>query len=328
MMVHQPYRVGIVGAGNILKMHMEGMRRHPDRLVPAALCDVDAVRLRAAADKWSIPAHYEKLEDMLCNEALDAVVVVTPSHIRRDVLEPIMEKHIPVFCEKPLAETYSEAASIAAAAARLGAVAAVNQNFRRFFAFEMARERLAAGTVGKPRHLSQTVLGWRRDQGWRMERDRYVMSVMSIHWLDGYRYLFNEDPRSVYCSAAEFPDISADTAVSVTLDFPSGVLVSLNESFSSRQRYLHACLDCESGSLLLDYKGLVQIAGDGTREEIPNRYDKPEATVSLLLDLCEAAAENRQPLTSMEDNLRSMRLLEAAYRSLTEKRIVNLEEIQ
>lgn len=44
-MRRSPLRLGLVGAGNILKMHMKGIRRHPDRLSAVALCDPDAERL-------------------------------------------------------------------------------------------------------------------------------------------------------------------------------------------------------------------------------------------------------------------------------------------
>jgi predicted dehydrogenase len=41
-----PYRIGIVGAGNISKLHLDGMRRHPGRVAAVALCDPDALRVK------------------------------------------------------------------------------------------------------------------------------------------------------------------------------------------------------------------------------------------------------------------------------------------
>ena len=329
-MKDQPYRVGLVGAGNIVKMHMAGIRRHPEKLAAVAVSDVNPARLAEVAATWNIPGRYGDVRDMLANEALDAAIVLTPTHVRREVLQPVMEKRIPVFCEKPLAETYAEAAGIAAEARRLNVPVAINQNFRRFFTFEMARELLAGGELGRPLHLTQTVLGTRRDRGWRLDRDRYVMSVMSIHWFDGYRFLLGEEPGSVYCRTPETATSAGrgETAVSVTLDFPSGAVVNLNESFSSFAPFSRACLDCERGSLVMDYPGLIRIDAEKNSVEMKNPYDKPEATVSLLLDLCAAAREERPPLTDIADNLKTMRILEAAYRSLAERRLVHLEEIQ
>ncbi len=325
----KPLQVGLIGAGNILKMHMEGIRRHPDRILPVALCDLDPDRLATAAAHWEIPGRYASVDSMLAEQELDVAVVLTPTHVRREVLGAIMEKRIPLFCEKPLAETYSEARDIAMLAKDLGVPVAVNQNFRRFFSFELARSVLAGGELGRPLHLTQTALSTRRDQGWRLERDRYVMSVMSVHWLDGYRFLFDQEPVSVYCRGPKAANCGCgETAVSLILDFPDGQVVNLSESFSSFDACAHARLDCESGSLDLDYAKLVHMHADKSRSELNNPYDKPEATVSLLLDLCDAAATGRAPLTGIEDNLNTMRVLEAAYRSLKENRVVKLKEIQ
>ncbi len=322
-------RIGIVGAGNIVRMHMQGIQRHPAELAVVAVCDPDAARLKDVAKTWEIPHRYETVERMLAGETLDAAVVLTPTHVRRQVLLPLMEAGVPVLCEKPLAETYGEAVTLADEADRLKATVAVNQNFRRFFTFEMARGILATGRLGRPLHLIQSALWKRRDKGWRLDRDRYVMAVMSIHWFDGYRFLLNEEPLAVSCLAPR-TDSSAggETAVSVTLTFPGGTVVDLSESFSSFVPHAYAQLDCEKGSLILDYKALIEVDAEGNQTEHPNPCDKPEATVSLLLDLCAAASEGRRPLTDIRDNVNSMRIMEAAYRSLDEGRPVRLEDIR
>ncbi|MCK4375155.1 MAG: Gfo/Idh/MocA family oxidoreductase [Candidatus Brocadiae bacterium] len=43
------YRVGIVGAGSISKLHLEGIRRHADRMRVVAFCDPDEERCQARA---------------------------------------------------------------------------------------------------------------------------------------------------------------------------------------------------------------------------------------------------------------------------------------
>ena len=116
--------------------------------------------------------------------------------------------------------------------------------------------------------------------------------------------------------------------VVIVLTFPGGTVVDLSESFSSFAPHAHAQLDCENGSLILDYKTLIEVDAEGRRTEHTNPYDKPEATVSLVLDLCAAAKASRPPLTDVRDNVNSMRIMEAAYRSLEAGRPVQLEEIR
>ncbi len=318
------YRVGIVGAGNISRLHLDGIARHPDRTQVVALCDPDEATAKARAADYGVSSTYFDLGRMIAEAGLDVAIVCTPTHVRKAVIWPLLDAGIPVFCEKPFAETYSEAAEIAQKAQETGVPVAVNQNFRRHFAFHVARDLLDQGHLGRPLHLVQVANRLRRDRGWRLERRRYVMAVMSIHWFDGYRYLLGEEPERVYCQGVNSPatDGGEDTAVSVTLTFPSGTVVSLSESFSSFARHEHCCLDCEAGALAMDYGSLQEIRASGDVLTHDNPYDKPEATYYLLNDLMQAAASGRAPETGAADNLNTMRILEAAYRSLQENRPV------
>lgn len=324
------FRVGIVGAGNICRLHLEGIARHPDRMRVTALCDPDTDALGARAEAWQIAEVYADLEGMLARAQLDAAVVCTPTHVRKDVLAALIDAGIPVFCEKPFAETFAEAAEIERRARDRGVPVAINQNFRRHFTFFLARRLLAQGHLGRPLHLTQVTGALRRDRGWRLERQRYVMAVMSIHWFDGYRYLLGDEATEVYCRAVNSPAAEGgrDTAVSVLLQFSKGAVACLTESFSCFAGASCCILDCELGGLAMGYDRLEEVRADGQRFEHRNPFDKAEATYVLLDDLLRAAAEGRPPETSAADNLRSMRILEAAYRSVEEERPIRPAEIE
>ncbi|MHC4503354.1 MAG: Gfo/Idh/MocA family protein [Planctomycetota bacterium] len=324
-----PCRAAIVGAGSISKLHFEGIARHPDRARVVALCDPDGRALEARAGEHGIRRAYTDLGEMVAGAGLDVAIVCTPTHVRADVVLPLVEAGIPVFCEKPFAETYAEAARMELASREAGVPVAVNQNFRRHFTFAVACEVLAGGELGRPLHLVQSVEHLRRDRGWRLERSRYVMAVMSIHWFDGYRFLLGDEPETVYCRGVNSPATEGgdDTAVSVVLEFRKGTVVSLSESFSSFARESVCSLDCESGGLVMDYRSLTEVRADGERIEHVNPFDKAEATWYLLDNLLKAAKESAEPETSAADNLKSMRVLEGAYRSMKEGRVVRVEEI-
>lgn len=322
-------RVGIVGAGNISKLHLGGMARHADGCIAAAITDPDEQALVNRARDYAVEETYPTLDAMIANAALDAAIVCTPTHVRSSVVIPLLEADIPVLCEKPLGETLEEAEEMAEASARTDTPLAVNQNFRRHFSFAMAREVIASGAVGKPLHLTQISTMLRHDAGWRLDRKRYVMAVMSIHWFDGYRWLFDAEPTTVYCSGVNSPatEGGGDTGVSVVLTFPGGIVASLTESFSSFKRMSYCCLDCEKASLEMSMAQLRIVRGQDDVEIRENSYDKAEATYHVLDDLLRATEEGREPETSAADNIKSMRIMEAAYRSLETGEPVRLEEV-
>jgi predicted dehydrogenase len=48
-------RVGIVGAGNISRLHLDGMKRHPDRFAPVALMDPHEASLLERSREYASP---------------------------------------------------------------------------------------------------------------------------------------------------------------------------------------------------------------------------------------------------------------------------------
>ena len=324
------HNIGLVGAGNISKLHLNGIQRHTDRYRAAAICDPDANSAAERAAEYSIPEKYSGVSEMIAGADIDAAIVCTPTPVRSDVIFPLLEAGIPVLCEKPFAETYAEAAAITARVSDLGVPLCINQNFRRNFSFTLARDALKSGEYGKPLHLTHMVKGLRRDKGWRNTRSRYVMAIMTIHWFDGYRWMLDEEPESVFCAGVNSPltDGRDDTGISVTLKFPSGAVAALSESFSSFHRINACSLDCERATFEMNNKFLRILKDNDEVDEQINQYDMPEATFFNLNELVTANKENRQPETSALDNLNSMRILEAAYRSLAEGRVVELSEIE
>ena len=161
----RPARIGIVGAGNISKLHLDGMKEHPDRAVCVALCDPDPDNLKARCEEYGIHTTFATVEDFAANSGVDAAIVCTPTQLRLEVLEPLMRAGIPILCEKPLAETYREAKATVEAAEKYGVPVAVNQNFRRHFTFAMGKDLLAQKDFGRPLHLVQKAMGLRRDVG-------------------------------------------------------------------------------------------------------------------------------------------------------------------
>ena len=324
----RPARIGFVGAGGVSKMHLDGMKRHPDQVKVVALCDANPEALAVRKVEFGAETTHTDLEEMIRSARLDAAIVCTPTHVRRVVVEPLLRAGIPVLVEKPLAETYAEAAEMARISAETGTPVAVDQNFRRHFGFALARDVITSGEIGQPRHITHVTSYWRVDQGWRATRGRYLMAVMSIHWFDGYRFMLDDEAESVYARAIHDPH-GADIAVSLVIRMRKGTMISLSESFRPCVNQNLCQLDATEGGLLLGHSNITVISADRSRRrEVPNPHDKIEATFLPLADLLAARAQGRQPETSVHDNLGSMRILEAAYRSAEEGRVVRTEEIR
>ena len=75
-------RIGIVGAGNIGRIHAQAAQWAGSTV--AAICDVDLARAEALAAAHPGATALESLETLLARDDLDALVIAVPNHRHRD----------------------------------------------------------------------------------------------------------------------------------------------------------------------------------------------------------------------------------------------------
>lgn len=147
MTENQDLRVGVVGAGAIVRMsHLPSIAR-TDGVRAVALADPDEERVGLLAKEHGAVAHTDYAR-MLDETEMDAVLVALPNHLHRDVIERATARGLHVFTEKPVAHDLEDARAIEAACDAAGVVTLTgfNQRFRE--PVQLAKEGIDAGVVG------------------------------------------------------------------------------------------------------------------------------------------------------------------------------------
>lgn len=96
-------RVGLIGAGGIGNIHLEGFLENGN-------CELAAVASRTeehakdAAQKFNIPKMYSQdgWKDMLKDENLDVVSICTPNYLHAPMILEAIRNDIHILCEKPI----------------------------------------------------------------------------------------------------------------------------------------------------------------------------------------------------------------------------------
>lgn len=322
------YKVGIVGAGGVTELHFVGYKDHPERIEVTALCDPNPEALHAKADKYGVPQRFTDLNDFIQKSGVDAVIVCTPTSIRKEILFPIIEAGLPIFCEKPFSDTLAEAKEITEKAKKHGVPISINQNFRRHFPFELVKGIVAEDRIGKVTSILFTNLMFRQDAGWRLEESRHALSVMGIHWFDGFRLILGSEAKSVVAQnrSSSAIDCVGETDGTVQVVFENDTVVTYVQSFSSAIGRTEMIVIGEKGTI---------IASDGKvnlyrpREKTPeqtweNHVSREIATFEGINHLFTSIETGVEAPNSSQDNLKTVSLLDAAYVSAEEQRIVYL----
>ncbi|TSB47177.1 Gfo/Idh/MocA family oxidoreductase [Alkalicoccobacillus porphyridii] len=320
----------MVGAGNVTNMHLEGFKNHEEQVEVTAICDPNSEVLQLRADMYHIPQRYTELQAFIKESNIDIAVVCTPSVIRKDVILPLIKAGIAVFCEKPFTETLGEAIEITEEARKHQVPISINQNFRTHYPFDFAKTKIQENVIGSVSSVKFHDFHHRQDQGWRTQCERNSLSVMGIHWLDGFRLILGSPAKRLVCQTYSSPAINCagDTDASVQITFQNGVTVSYSQSLSSAFSRTELIVVGETGTLVAGYNE-VALYKKGIKEpvevwqpETGGQAKKPESAFEGIRQLIYSIENNVSASNCSEDNLKTISLLEACYHSAKEQRIV------
>jgi predicted dehydrogenase len=107
-----PVRIGVVGVGALA---LRGILPHlaaedvQDRVRVHALCDPVVERARAAASQYGIPHAYADLDELLADDAVDAVTVASPIGLHHEHCRRALEAGKHVHVNKTMSTTVAEA---------------------------------------------------------------------------------------------------------------------------------------------------------------------------------------------------------------------------
>lgn len=195
----QPLRAGLIGCSGIsislpertaapIRMplphsHAAAFAAHPNTVV-TAVCDISQDALDRYVERWGAANTYTDFREMLANESLDVVSIVTPDHLHAESFEAAAEAGVKgIFCEKPIATTLEDADRMIAAAERTGVQTVVNHT-RRFDPFyRQARWLIEQGTIGEIRSVLGTISG-----------ERAMLFRNGTHLLDTISFLLGSEP--------------------------------------------------------------------------------------------------------------------------------------
>ncbi|WP_374222633.1 Gfo/Idh/MocA family protein [Streptomyces spinoverrucosus] len=303
-----PLRIGMVGYAFMGAAHSQGWRTVgrvfdlPRQPVLAAICGRDETAVRAAADRHGWAAAETDWRALIARDDIDLVDICTPGDSHAEIALAALAAGKHVLCEKPLANTVEEAATMTAAAESAyerGQLAMVGFNYRRVPATALARRMVAEGRVGTLRHVRVSYLqDWLVDPQapltWRLRKELAgsgSLGDLGAHIVDLAQYLAGEQlagvsaltetfvrERPLAGAARGLGAVSADGTGQVTVDdaalftarFTSGALASFEATryATGRKNALRIELNGERGSLAFDLERLNELwYHDGTEPD-------------------------------------------------------------
>ena len=345
--------IGCIGSGFIMAdCHLVAYRQAGFN--PIAIASRSFDKAQEVAARHQLATAYEHYEQLLDDSRIEVVDIAVPPDIQLEVVRAaVRRKHIRgLLAQKPLGMNYAEAVEIVRLCEDAGITLAVNQNMRYDQSIRACRNLIARGDLGEP------VLGtidmraiphwmpWQQRLGW------VTLRIMSIHHLDTFRFLFG-NPKRVFASlrpdprtARKFPH--EDGICLYILEYDSGLRASSvddvwtgpalegSESDISIRWRVEGTEGIARGTIgWPNYPARTPSTLDFTTTRQPGYWFQPrwkevwfpDAFVGPMAQLLVALETQTEPEISGRDNLGTMALVEACYRSAAEHRAVEIAEI-
>ncbi|HIE26083.1 TPA: Gfo/Idh/MocA family oxidoreductase [Candidatus Poribacteria bacterium] len=182
----EKYRAGIIGCGSIANAHARGYLG-VDEIELVAIADPVKVALDEFKERYNIQNCYDDAREMLDREELDIVSVATPHKQHAPMtITACSSKPQAVLCEKPMATNLGECDEMMIAAQRNNVKLAIGHQRRFLPAWTRARELIASGAIGEPRHIvAKGAQGLLNDCSHLLDMMRYMLSDPQPQWVMG-----------------------------------------------------------------------------------------------------------------------------------------------
>ncbi len=200
--VHKKTTVALLGAGYIVDFHFNALRLLPNVEVKA-ICDLKRQQAENFAQLKGVPNVYTDLGEMLANEQLDVVHVLTPPQIHFQTSSQIIEAGVDIMSEKPLCHTVNYCEQLREQASTQNRTIGVTNNFLYMPVYEKLVADWRSGRLGK---IDQIDIVWNKELGqlrggpfgtWMLQTPTNILFEVAPHSFVHLIHLLGGQPDSI-----------------------------------------------------------------------------------------------------------------------------------
>ena len=332
--------LGLIGLGRMGRVYGGYLVNRVPNAQLVAVADRKPGLAESFAREYGVPKSYESHQDLLRDNAVDAVAVVTPTSTHGEVVIDAARAGKAVFCEKPISNSLAEAGKVMQAVESSRGF--LQMGFQRRFdvGYAAAKQKIEAGVIGDPVLLLST------------SRDPFppplefcdprvsggLIVDMGIHDFDVAR-MYMGDVKTVDAvgGALAYPEMKSvgdiDNAV-INMVFESAAIGAVHLSRNAVFGYdIRAEIWGTKGSLQVGYYRqtpiLVMTREGITHDAVPYFMERFEsAYLTQIQNFVDNVLQGRPPSITGADAVAALRISIAATVSQHEQRPVDVSEIK
>ena len=266
----------IVGCGRIFRKHIEAISALPNSQC-IGIFDINREKALTAAQEFKLKS-YDSYEDMLRDEHVDFVVVLTDSGSHYDVARRALLSDRNVIIEKPVTLLLPQAQELAdlARSKKLHAYVVKQNRFNE--PIVAMKNALDQGRFGQL-NLGTVRVRWCRPQSyydqanWRgtWRNDGGVIANQASHHIDLLQWMMGPVKSVVAFKATRLAKVETEDTLVASLVFQNGALGQIEATTAARPR------DLEGSISILGSTGSVEINGFAVNKVAHWEFEQPKS---------------------------------------------------
>jgi len=311
----------LVGCGRISQTYLEAIAANPECRLEAA-ADIRKEAVISVADQNGCKA-YTDYQQVLDGNHIDAVVICTPPDSHAEISTFFLKNGIHVLCEKPLALTSEQATTMVNTAEENDCLLMMASKFRYIDDLIKAKGVVDSGILGDI-VLFENVFCSKVDMRdrWNSDRDVAGGGVLidnGSHSVDIARYLLGSITKVQADEGKRFQQLEVEDTARLDFRTASGTMGAIDLSWSlykERESYIE--LFGTEGVLSIGWKCSKYRQSEKLDWVIFGKgYDKQAAFRRQLKNFVGSIKGKDLPLITAMDSLESVKVIEAAYKSMS-----------
>ncbi len=219
-------KLAFIGAGGFATASLYPNLHQVPEIDLVAVCDLDRAKAERNARNFGARRVYTEIDEMLDKEELDGVFVIGPAPLQYQLAPRVLKRSIPVYVEKPSANTSAEARELAELAAAKGTWGQVGFMKRFADVYRMAKDILGRPEFGPIHKVSAKFAQGPYPQIWGIDSAKRSMLIGQLcHIFDLIRF-FGGDVASL--QAIYHEATPTQFAYLVNLHYASGAVGQLD----------------------------------------------------------------------------------------------------
>ena len=341
MGLNEKIGVCVIGSGRAGMIHARNFARALPNAELVAMVDPAEDTVQNACAELEIETYYTDYKEALTDDTIDAVIVVTPTVLHREIVVAAATSGKHVLCEKPMAMNGDECDEMIIACNNNKVKLQIGFMRRYDQGFMAAKQRIDNGEIGDVVLVRSCTRGPSIPQPWQYDiaASNGPLAEVNSHDIDTLRWFAESEISEVYCIAGnyrcpearvEHPDFYDNVIMSAR--FSNGLQGQIDGAVSVRYGYDAKVEILGTNGVLhigrLDQSGVIVVnteTGVSTPAVPSWRNLFLDAYLQEDKEFIDSIIDDSVPRVTGHDGKMAVAVVNAGNRSIIERRPVQLE---